>query len=101
MATVKCPFCGYVQTLRDKTVFRLKTRHESRVHCTQCKRWFKAVVESDNPVPPAVLAALNIGLETWRRLPEKKKEQIRKLVEKGSIALAKHILRTSLLKSKP
>jgi hypothetical protein len=52
-------------------------------------------------VPLAVLSALDIGAEVWKRLPPEKKEHIRKLVEKGSIALAKHILRTSLLKSKP
>jgi hypothetical protein len=101
MATVKCPFCGYVQTLRDKTVFYLKTRRESRIHCTQCKRWFKVVVESDNPVPPAVLAALDIGVEVWERLPQEKREHIKKLVQKGSVALARHILKMSLLKPKP
>jgi DNA-directed RNA polymerase subunit RPC12/RpoP len=110
MVTIACPHCGHERTLMERTVFRLKVKGSVKLRCTNCKRNFYVYVEKEksdnNPVSPTVLSALNIGLETWRRIPPEKREQIRKLVEKGSVALARHILkmsllRTSLLKPKP
>jgi hypothetical protein len=87
-----------------KTAFKLKAKGSVKLKCSECRRYFYACIQKksdNNPVPLAVLAALDIGAEVWKKLPPERREQIRKLVEKGSVALAKHILRTSLLKSKP
>jgi DNA-directed RNA polymerase subunit RPC12/RpoP len=104
MVTIACPHCGHERTLMERTVFRLKVKGSVKLRCTNCKRNFYVYVEkekSDNPVPLAVLSALDIGAEVWKKLSPERREQIRKLVEKGSVALAKHILKTSLLKPKP
>jgi hypothetical protein len=105
MNEVKCPHCGHVWSLKEQTLFKLKVKKLRRLRCSKCQKYFYAYLQKEksdnNPVPLAVLSALDVGVEVWKKLPPERRQQIRKLVEKGSVALARHILKMSLLKRKP